>query len=479
MSKKLFLLLLLLVIAGMLMTACMARKAPTKQPPPAKSPVATQPAQQPSTGNPGGVPQPQESGAGTLQVSFSAEPPKIEPGECTKLRWNVQGDHFGVVLDGEPVADQGEKEVCPPESTVFTLGVDTGEIVKRQVTVLVGDQPAPAAPGGPAEPPPAPGAPPAPGGPAAPPAAPGGAPSTPPSGGGPVTPKPATPAPAGKGGVTADIAPTDLFIDHQPHGTLWVRVTNNGHDTLINKHITIEFTGNRTPRATGMGTGGPVAFSPKEFTIGKLAPGQTQTINLGWKTDTSLYKYSITVVAKPKDFQDPNSGNNSYHEDLIPKTPLATATPIGLTVPTPGPAGPGGGMPATPAGASTPSLVLTPVQIATPDLALTDLKISGTHLIATITNKGPGDLSDTTISVACSWQATNNTTGAVTMSPGETKTVYHFSLGWNSSSDVDTGIEANTAEASYEFDCTLNWNDDPDTSDNSRSLSTSAAPPSP
>jgi len=470
MSKKSFLILLLLVISGILMTACMARKVPTKQPAPAKSPVATQPAQQPSTGNPGDVPPSQENVPEAIQVSFSAEPPKIEPGGCTKLRWNVQGDHFGVVLDGEPVSDQGEKEVCPPESTVFTLGVDTGEMVERQVTVLVGDQPAPAAPGGPAEPPAAPGAP---GGPTAAP----GAPSPAPPGPSPIPPKPATPAPAGKGGVTADIAPTDLFVDHQPHGTLWVRVTNNGHDTLINKHITIEFWGTQYLRTKA--AGGSFSYGPHEFVINKLAPGQTQTINLGWKTDTSLYKYDVVVTAKAKDFDDPNAGNNTYTESIIPKTPLATATPIGLTVPTPGPAGPGGGMPATPAGAATPSPELTPVQVATPDLALTDLKINGTHLVATITNKGPGDLSDATIAVACSWQATNNATGAATMSPGETKTVYHFSLGWNSSSDIDTGIEANTAENSYEFDCTLNWNDDPDTSDNSRSLSTATAPSAP
>ena len=32
-------------------------------------------------------------------------------------------------------------------------------------------------------------------------------------------------------GVTADITPTDLYLDNQPQGVMWVRITNNGPDT--------------------------------------------------------------------------------------------------------------------------------------------------------------------------------------------------------------------------------------------------------
>ena len=61
---------------------------------------------------------PSEPGEG--EVIFVVEPSAIAAGECAKLRWEVQppGD---ALLDGETVPSQGEREVCPEETTVYEL----------------------------------------------------------------------------------------------------------------------------------------------------------------------------------------------------------------------------------------------------------------------------------------------------------------------------------------------------------------------
>jgi len=117
-------------------------------------------------------------------------------------------------------------------------------------------------------------------------------------------------------GVTADITPTDLYLDNQPQGVMWVRITNNGPDTLANNKVSITLSQSRSTLAVP-----PVVDSSTgpatEYTL-NLAPGQTQTINLGLQIDTSHYRYDFTVTVTPVDFTDPNSGNNTYKESVEP-----------------------------------------------------------------------------------------------------------------------------------------------------------------
>jgi hypothetical protein len=66
---------------------------------------------------------------------------RINPGECTIVEWAVQmaGD-WPVKLDSEGVAAAGHREVCPQVTTTYTLNVEApGQVVSRQVTVVVGE----------------------------------------------------------------------------------------------------------------------------------------------------------------------------------------------------------------------------------------------------------------------------------------------------------------------------------------------------
>jgi len=56
------------------------------------------------------------------EVSFWADPPYINAGECTTLNWEVYGAQ-AVYLDGEPVSAVDYHSVCLCETTDFTLSV--------------------------------------------------------------------------------------------------------------------------------------------------------------------------------------------------------------------------------------------------------------------------------------------------------------------------------------------------------------------
>jgi hypothetical protein len=127
---------------------------------------------------------------------------------------------------------------------------------------------------------------------------------------------PAPVTPPQTSGVTADIVPTDLYPDNQPVGVMWVRITNNGPSALTNKKVSITLSQSRStfgnPPVVDSYTG------PATEYILNLAPGQTQTINLGAQIDTSHYRYDFTVTVAAVDFTDPNSANNTYKESVGP-----------------------------------------------------------------------------------------------------------------------------------------------------------------
>ena len=98
---------------------------------------------------------PGEPSPGGPQVVFNADRTNIQPGECVNLEWRMEGEgFFGVELNGQPVDPAGNRQVCPPETAVYTLAIDTGEaMLHRELVVNVagtGQQPSqPQTPGQP------------------------------------------------------------------------------------------------------------------------------------------------------------------------------------------------------------------------------------------------------------------------------------------------------------------------------------------
>ncbi len=83
-------------------------------------------------------------------LQISADRTSIQPGECVTLTWRVQGG-FGVELEGEQVQGEGERQVCPHETTTYTLRVDTGtRLAEESVEIQVAGEgpPAPVPPEG-------------------------------------------------------------------------------------------------------------------------------------------------------------------------------------------------------------------------------------------------------------------------------------------------------------------------------------------
>ncbi|MCD6289971.1 MAG: hypothetical protein J7M34_05655, partial [Anaerolineae bacterium] len=57
-----------------------------------------------------------------LQVDFSVDDSTIDEGECTYLRWKVQGAQ-ALYLDGNPVGSSGTRKVCPTKSMSYRLQI--------------------------------------------------------------------------------------------------------------------------------------------------------------------------------------------------------------------------------------------------------------------------------------------------------------------------------------------------------------------
>jgi hypothetical protein len=100
-----------------------------------------------------------EPSPGEVQsITFTADRTDLRPGECATLQWSVEGG-YGVFLNGEPVQHAGERRVCPEETNLYTLEVDTGETMEwSEVVIMVeGEEQPPEEPPPPGEEPPPPG----------------------------------------------------------------------------------------------------------------------------------------------------------------------------------------------------------------------------------------------------------------------------------------------------------------------------------
>jgi hypothetical protein len=112
--------------------------------------------------------------------------------------------------------------------------------------------------------------------------------------------------------IQADLAVTDLFADKLPQGKVFVRITNNGPDSLTNASATLTCTEGRTPVGGGPGSAstasGPITIN--------LNPGQTVTLDTGISVNTSQFKYNIKCTISF--MLDPKDSNNSYSENVPP-----------------------------------------------------------------------------------------------------------------------------------------------------------------
>lgn len=74
------------------------------------------------------------------QIEFTADRTTIRRGECTKLRWNVSNIR-SVYFNGEGVAGQGSRKVCPTSSDRYTLEVNKldGSRSQREIKIRVRD----------------------------------------------------------------------------------------------------------------------------------------------------------------------------------------------------------------------------------------------------------------------------------------------------------------------------------------------------
>ena len=88
--------------------------------------------------------EPTPAGPGEVQITFTADRTNLSFGECAMLMWTVQGGE-AVVLQGEPVPFSGESEVCPQETTPYTLAVYVGmgppspPMAERELVIVVGE----------------------------------------------------------------------------------------------------------------------------------------------------------------------------------------------------------------------------------------------------------------------------------------------------------------------------------------------------
>ncbi len=76
-------------------------------------------------------------GAQDPEVDFEVDSASIEPGQCTTLRWTVRHVRQYFVDGDGKAGDTGEEEVCPEETTSYTLRVKTLAGQQKDYTVKV------------------------------------------------------------------------------------------------------------------------------------------------------------------------------------------------------------------------------------------------------------------------------------------------------------------------------------------------------
>jgi hypothetical protein len=73
-----------------------------------------------------------------FSISFSADKSRIDEGECTDIRWRVEGA-VAVRFEGDRAAPVDREKVCPKKDTTYRLTVELpdGNRASREVEVTV------------------------------------------------------------------------------------------------------------------------------------------------------------------------------------------------------------------------------------------------------------------------------------------------------------------------------------------------------
>ncbi len=80
---------------------------------------------------------PSPTASGPVLILFTADRTQIAPGECVQLHWQVDAPQtFFVQFEGEGVPAEGSRQVCPPASQRFMLGVDLGDRMEWRTLVI-------------------------------------------------------------------------------------------------------------------------------------------------------------------------------------------------------------------------------------------------------------------------------------------------------------------------------------------------------
>jgi hypothetical protein len=88
-------------------------------------------------------PTPQPTATPPMYVDFRADAPWVFQGQCTTLRWDVEGVR-AVYLDGKGQPGHGSQEVCPGETRTYVLHVvlNSGYLDRAIAVTVLPAQPA-------------------------------------------------------------------------------------------------------------------------------------------------------------------------------------------------------------------------------------------------------------------------------------------------------------------------------------------------
>ncbi|MGD8406606.1 MAG: hypothetical protein PVJ21_23315 [Anaerolineales bacterium] len=113
----------------------------------------------------------------------------------------------------------------------------------------------------------------------------------------------------------ADLEPTDLYPDNMPIGKIFVRITNHGPNALVNTTVTLNCEALRDVKPGMAATGDRLVEERFDISV-TLKPGQTEAYDTRLENDTEFFEYEVTCGITGVGFEDPDSHNNVYQEDI-------------------------------------------------------------------------------------------------------------------------------------------------------------------
>jgi hypothetical protein len=113
----------------------------------------------------------------------------------------------------------------------------------------------------------------------------------------------------------ADLQPTDLYPDNMPIGKIFVRITNNGPNALVNTTVTLDCEALRDVKPGMAATGDRLVEERFDISV-TLKPGQTESFNTRLDNDTEFFEYEVTCGITGVGYNDPKPNNNVYQEDI-------------------------------------------------------------------------------------------------------------------------------------------------------------------